>query len=1200
MAVHSGSDPVIDGGGALEVTLFAEDSIELLAIRGIGEEFASRGAQVVLESDLYAPAQLGIYACHASRFFDFDRSRWVLPQSRFSVIALHDLGQKGTSGPRFFEDEQWHVFDLGLLPGDDWVNEWEIARANGFVGPHFGVRSVGWPKLDNFDCRHDEFRRAVERVGKDLDLSSRPTVLLACSWSNSDQLRETLSALGDRDYQVVVKFPPKSQDFTSNIWSAALTTAQRMVQEARSFAASVDEVRIANDDADIAVLAAASDVIVSNGSGVLYEGAMVGTPGVSVRDWLHPYGLLGDRRTAPSIDLPGVISCELGSLGAMIDVALDPRWAGSVRVGSSGFVMRSGVESAAARAVSAIEGSLHTALEEGYGTEQASLKLEADVSTPAGSLRAAAVREEAARLELDRLEHLEQDKRALLAAVDHGKNDQQRLETALEERQADWEAERATIAKESGLGLADDASEQGGEVAILANRVAESVREANYLQHELAAARGRLANQEASISWRLFQRFKGKAIKLLGGKGSIGFRSASKALRVAHRIGASGKRESPVESIAQPSFLPFDLPTSDVPVASIVIPVHDGAGITERCLRGLLGSIGDLPYEVIVVDDCADAATKALLASVGGLRVVVNETNLNFLRSVNRGAAEARGRHIVLLNNDTEPQPGWLRALVDRADSRDEIGVVAAKLIYPDGSLQEAGGIVWRDGTAWNFGRGDGSSSEPQYSYVRSIDYGSAAALLVRRTVWESLGGFDERFAPGYWEDTDLCFAARAAGSDVVYEPAAVVVHREGQSMGTDTASGGKHNQVLNQPKFIEKWKAVLAAHPDRPHAHRAYLASNWRRGEVVLIVDHQIPEPDKDAGSLRMFTVIENLVELGYRVVFAPDGGAMREPYVSALTDLGVQVVTGSFPQHVAALAPDLQLVILSRPYVASRYLHQIREHAPRATVAYDTVDLHFVREEGRAREAGHSGTLVADAFRHLELAMASASDVTIVVSDNEGKTIQDLSGATTHVVPLANEVWSDVPGPEERSGVIFIAGFTHHPNIDAAIELATVVMPIVWQSLPGLPLTLVGGSAPAAVLKLAGADVEVTGWVQDIDPLLAKARVMAAPLRFGAGVKGKVTQSLAAGLPVVTTPLGAEGLDAVDGEEILIADSPTEIAERIVELHRSDELWASISAGGLDVAERSCSVAAQRRALEGLLEGLPGRGSTKSASPS
>ena len=786
-----------------------------------------------------------------------------------------------------------------------------------------------------------------------------------------------------------------------------------------------------------------------------------------------------------------------------------------------------------------------------------------------------------ARADADALEH---DKRALLAAVEHERNEQQRLLAALEERQAAWEAERAAVAKGHAVVVADHDSEQAGEIATLTNEAVESVRKANDLQHELAAARGRLASQQASISWRLFQRFKGKAIKLLGGKDSIGFRSASKTLRVAHRIGASGKLEAPVASTAQPSFLPFDLPTSDVPVASIVIPVHDGAEITERCLKALLGSIDDLPYEVIVVDDCADAATKALLASVGGLRVVVNETNLNFLHSVNRGAAEARGRHIVLLNNDTEPQPGWLRALVDRADSRDDIGVVAAKLIYPDGSLQEAGGIVWRDGTAWNFGRGDGSS-EPQYSYVRSIDYGSAAALLVRRTVWESVGGFDERFAPGYWEDTDLCFAARAAGSDVVYEPAAVVVHHEGQSMGTDTASGGKHNQVLNQPKFIEKWKAVLAAHPDRPHPNRAYLASNWRCSPTVLIVDHQIPEPDKDSGSLRMFTIIENLVEMGYRVIFAPDIEELREPYASALTGMGVQVITSSFPQHVSALAPDLQLAILSRPYVASRYLHHIREHAPRATVAYDTVDLHFVREEGRAREAGRDGALLVDAFRHLELAMAAASDVTIVVSDDEGKKIQDLSGATTHVVPNANAVWADVPGPEVRSGVIFIAGFTHHPNIDAAIELATVVMPIVWQSLPGLPLTIVGSNAPQSVRELAAADIDIAGWVQDVDPLLATARVMAAPLRFGAGVKGKVTQALAAGLPVVTTPLGAEGLDAVDGEEILIGETPAELAERIIDLHQDEELWRSVSAGGIALAERACSVGTQRDALAGLM---------------
>ena len=164
------------------------------------------------------------------------------------------------------------------------------------------------------------------------------------------------------------------------------------------------------------------------------------------------------------------------------------------------------------------------------------------------------------------------------------------------------------------------------------------------------------------------------------------------------------------------------------------------------------------------------ARPRRCFESLTGVTVISNSENLGFLHSTNRGAASARGRNLVLLNNDTEPQPGWLRALVDRAHSADDVGIVAAKLIYPNGSLQEAGGIVWADGEAWNFGNG-WDPGLPEYNYVREVDYGSAAALLVRSEVWQAVGGFDARYAPGYYEDADLCFAARDLGWRVMTSP---------------------------------------------------------------------------------------------------------------------------------------------------------------------------------------------------------------------------------------------------------------------------------------------------------------------------------------------------------------------------------------------------------------------------------------------
>ncbi|MGH2945595.1 MAG: glycosyltransferase, partial [Solirubrobacteraceae bacterium] len=735
---------------------------------------------------------------------------------------------------------------------------------------------------------------------------------------------------------------------------------------------------------------------------------------------------------------------------------------------------------------------------------------------------------------------------------------------AADDERARAEAERARLAR---------------QVAERAHEVESARLQVQQAQAGAAEAVSELARVEQSVSWRLFQRARGRLYGAIGGRESLAGRTLSAALRLVGRATSRGGEAAGWGQLSLPRY-----PEPDV---SIVIPVHSGAELTYRCLQAVVTASAGVSYEVIVVDDAADADTKATLRSVDGARVVVNEENAGFLRSVNRGAAEARGEYLVLLNNDTEPQLGWLRALVTRAESAHDVGVVAAKLLYPDGTLQEAGGIVWRSGEPWNYGRG-GDASAPEYNYVREIDYGSAAALLVRADLWRAAGGFDERFAPGYFEDTDLCFTARALGRRVLYEPRATVVHVEGQSLGTDVTTGGKRHQELNRPKFAEKWRDALPEQPPHPTPQRAHVASDRRRGPHVLIVDHRVPTPDRDSGSLRMHHLLEGLVGMGCRVTFLPDNLDPLEPYTSNLQGMGVEVLTGwvNVPERIAALGSVLRLAILSRPYVAPRYMHLVREYAPGARLAYDTVDLHFLREERRRAYDDSADPRIADGFRGLELALARSADVTLVVTEEERELLERIEpGLDVAVVPNANAIAREVPGPRERAGLLFVGGFEHVPNVDAALHCARVVMPRVWRELPDATLTIVGGKAPPEVLALASPGIDVAGWVEDIGPLLRESRVMVAPLRYGAGMKGKVTQSLAAGLPVVTSRIGAEGLDAEDGRELLVADDPSEFADRVVQLHRDDELWRTLSASGQALVERLCSPAVQQRALGRLL---------------
>ena len=720
------------------------------------------------------------------------------------------------------------------------------------------------------------------------------------------------------------------------------------------------------------------------------------------------------------------------------------------------------------------------------------------------------------------------------------------------------------------------AKRSAAEVSRLDAEVTALTRDLDEQRRALAA----IPNPDASVLWRLLQAVRRRFYGAIGGRESRLGRMVAATLRmVGRRMDARAR--------AKAGFGLMTLPASNEPEVSIVIPVYNEAELTERCLRAILHSSEGVLYEVVVVDDAADAETKALLNSVSGLKVVSNTENLGFLHSANRGAAAAVGRHIVLLNNDTEPQPGWLQALVDRADSAEDIGVVAAKLVYPDGSLQEAGGIVWQEGVAWNFGNLQ-DHGKPEYNYVREVDYGSAAALLVRSEVWRAVGGFDERYAPGYYEDADLCFAARDLGWRVLYEPKALVMHVEGGAMGTDPSVGGKRYQRINQPKFVEKWSEALKDQVAHPAWERAHAASDRCRGPVVLVVDHRVPAPNRDAGSQRMWRILKAFKELGCRVTLLPDDGRAAEPYTSKLQGMGIEVLAGPIvvPERIAGMGSRLELAVVSRPYVAPRYMHLLREFAPEAQIAYDTVDLHYLREERRSLHDKGANPQVAEVYRELELALARAADVTIAVSDDERAQLLGLApDLPVEVVPMANDIAESVPGPDDRSGLLFVGGFEHLPNIDAAVYMAGEVMPRVWRSLPDVTLTIVGSHGPPEVTSLEDRGIHVAGWVEDLDPLLRESFLMVAPLRYGAGMKGKVTQSLGAGLPVVTTSIGAEGLNVIDGEEMLIANDPDAFAERIVSLHRDPDKWRRLSENGRALAERVCSPRVQREALRRLL---------------
>lgn len=644
---------------------------------------------------------------------------------------------------------------------------------------------------------------------------------------------------------------------------------------------------------------------------------------------------------------------------------------------------------------------------------------------------------------------------------------------------------------------------------------------------------------------------------------------------------------------------PVPVRTSETPLVSVIVPVHGKWPFTRQCLVSIEAHRPSVPFEVIVVDDASPDGTAEYVAASPGVRLVRTEGNRGFVGACNLGAASARGGYLVFLNNDTEVQPGWLDVLVDTVDSDDRIGLVGAKLVYPDGRLQECGAIVWSDGTGWNYGRG-ADPELPQYQVVRDVDYCSGAALLVRRDLFERVGGFDERFAPAYYEDSDLAFAIRAAGHRTVVQPRAVVVHHEGISHGTDIASGTKRFQELNRAVFVEKWADALAGHLGGASELGLWQgrerSRTGHRGGLVLVADHQVPTPDRDSGSVRLHRVLRELRTMGERVVFFPSNGVLPQPYTADLQQMGVTVIADGEQQaaFLREAGPALTLAVLSRPAVAWRLLEELRVLAPSCLVAYDTVDLHFVRLQRQAElvasegDGDHGNALrrKAAASRELELGLVRATDVTVVVSEVEKDLLAELvPEAAVQVLSNVHEVSPSRTVLHDRADVLFVGSFDHLPNRDAARWMALEIMPLVRKGHAGATLHIVGSNPSADVLALAGEGVEVHGWVPQLAPRYASCRVAVAPLRFGAGVKGKVGESVGAGLPTVCTSVAVEGMHLTHGVEVLLADGTTDFAEAVVALLADDSLWNRLADAGPPAIAAQFGPEAARSALQDLL---------------
>lgn len=623
-------------------------------------------------------------------------------------------------------------------------------------------------------------------------------------------------------------------------------------------------------------------------------------------------------------------------------------------------------------------------------------------------------------------------------------------------------------------------------------------------------------------------------------------------------------------------YQPLEFSIVKNPKVSIIIPVYNQWDFTYKCLKSILNHTHDIDYEIIIADDVSSDDTMKISELIQNIKVVRNEKNLGFLLNCNNASRYASGEYIHFLNNDTQVEEGWLSSLMELIESDQTIGMVGSKLVYPDGRLQEAGGIIWDDASGWNYGRLD-DPMKPEYNYVKEVDFISGASIMIRSSLWNKIGGFDTRYVPAYYEDADLAFEVRRLGYKVMYQPKSIVVHFEGISNGTDLGSGIKKYQVINHEKFFTKWKETLK-NENFQNAENVFQARDRSRDKkVLLFIDHYIPHFDQDAGSRATLHYLDLFLKNNINVKFLGDNfyHYPETIYLSTLEQMGIEVLHGTHYEKnwktwIQDNGNSIDYIVLSRPHISKKYIDFLKEYT-NAKIIYFAVDLHYLREQREYQIKKEKSILESSKYwKQVEFDIMLKSDISCFYSHVEVDEIKkENSDIKAIQVPLY--IFDKFPeitySHKERQDIMFVGGFGHNPNIDAVIWFLDEVMPKIKQTGLLFNFYIVGSNIPKSILSYAEKDknIIITGRISDeeLNKLYSTCRLSIAPLRYGAGMKGKVVESLYNGIPLVTTSIGAEGLQEIQ-DAIKITDDAVEFAKYVVEIYQNETL-------GIRLAEES-----------------------------
>jgi GT2 family glycosyltransferase len=600
------------------------------------------------------------------------------------------------------------------------------------------------------------------------------------------------------------------------------------------------------------------------------------------------------------------------------------------------------------------------------------------------------------------------------------------------------------------------------------------------------------------------------------------------------------------------------------------------AAMTLACLRSIIAMV-DIAAEIIIIDNASSDQTSQLLTRLDGARITRNVENRHFLHAVNQGAVDARGKALLLLNNDARLRPGTLGRAWQTLMADLQTGAVGGPIVLPDGSLQEAGSIIFSDGTCLGYGRG-ADPADGAFGFQREVDYASGAFLLIRLPVFQALGGLDTAYAPAYYEETDFCMRLRAAGYRVMYEPGAIIDHFEFAS-ATSTAAA-LELQRRHHAIFLERHRDTLASAHHTPGT--APLVARMRDAVCgrVLVIEDRVPYPSLGTGYPRAARMLRALLDDGwfvtlYPLVFPTDDKEERRSIFSPRLEVMHGAGESQLGAFLQARAGYYQHIVVCRPHNMLSFLR----NSGRGTTAHLIYDAEAVFAEREIARAALAGTPLSETesndLRVKEMALARSADTVLAVSESEAMLFRSAGCQDVRVLGHALTSQTTQTNHAERQGLLFV-GALHDdpsPNVDGLLWFVEQVMPRLdamigtdWQ------LCVAGRADARRVQALQGSRIKVLGRVPDLTSLYAQCRVSIAPMRYAGGIPHKVHEAAAHGLPVVTTPLLARQLGWQHEVSLLAASTDEEFATCCAKLYRDADLWARVQTGAEAALRRDC----------------------------